>query len=549
MTSATPRSTRIIVPIVAAEPPIADQVRAALAGGADLVELRVDLIADPAAVEHYLRSADAAATRGRAIVTIRGVAEGGAWDGEDADRVALYERLGLLLPGFLDIEFALWTRSANLRQKLRLVCDAGDGQDAAAGRARNQLILSCHAATTRAVGARGDGARAPIGDVWRELSRLADEMHLAAPGAIVKLVAPAIDARDAITAMNLLHTTAAARPTIALAMNDAGLASRVLAAKLGAWATFAALDTASASAPGQPTIAVLRDDFRFRSLNPATAVFGVVGWPVAQSLSPRLHNALMARDAIDGVYLPLPIEPTQQVLFDFLDALSAAPWLSVRGLSVTVPHKEHALRWLIERGHETTDAARRYAAVNTLTHAQDGSWQGDNTDAPAAIECLAGAFAGSPATLRGKRVAVLGAGGAGRSICRALLDAGARVTLFNRNRARADEVAGACGCASDDWECRAAADFDAIVNATTVGMTPHDADSPMPADALQPGMVVFDTVYRPRETALLRAAKARGCIAVDGVEMFIRQAALQYARWHDRPADLDACRDVLRDPR
>ncbi|TWT45460.1 Shikimate dehydrogenase [Phycisphaerae bacterium RAS1] len=508
--------TRLIVPLVHADPPLETQAAAALAAGADLVELRVDCIGDADAVERLLRRTPG----GRFVLTIRSSPEGGLWDGDDAERVALFERLGLLRPGLVDVELATWLRSSNLRQKIELVAGAGgSSRDAApaAGelnRPRDLLILSHH-----------DFRQTPA-----DLDALFDRLR-AERSDVIKAALRCGDARDACRILLALRRTAAWRPTIALGMGEAGLLTRVLGPKFGAFGVFAALDAGGESAPGQPTIDELRR-LRWGAIGPRTRVYGVIGWPVGHSRSPALHNAAMAADGIDGVYVPLPVQPSEAAFTAFMDLAASHPELDFTGFSVTIPHKEHALRWLRARGAPLGEWAVRCGAANTLA-LKGGRWTGDNTDAPAVLDVLdVAAVLAGPQT----RALVLGAGGVARAVVAALASRGARLTISNRTAERASALAAEFGADVLAWDGRAAASADLIVNCTSVGMQPGVAESPLPAGSIRAAQTVFDTVYAPRETRLLREAAATGAKIIRGDALFLAQARRQYEIWHERTA-------------
>ena len=519
--------TLVAVPITSAVRPLTEQVQTARAAGADLVELRVDCIGDVAAVEALL-------TRPRVlpcILTIRSAMEGGVWSGSEAERIALYERLGLLQPGYVDVEYATWQRSANIRQKIALVCETqreSGAADSGTARPRNRLILSRH-----------DLAGVPA-DLDAAIAELA-----ASPAGIIKLVVTADDATDGWRVLDVLRRHSAGRAIIALAMGEHGLASRVLARKFGAFLTFAALEVGEESAPGQPPLTTLNDIYGWRRITPATHVLGVVGWPVAHSLSPAVHNAAMRATGIDGVYVPLPVRPTYAAFAALMEQLNGAPWADVIGLSVTLPHKEHALRWLDEAGGTCSELARRCGAVNTLTREMDGRWEGDNTDAAGALAALASVSSFGSGLPTGLSVAVLGAGGVARAVVAGLVERACKVTVYNRTLARAERLARELRCESRPWESRADNQADVVINCTSIGMWPVVDETPMPEAALRAGTVVFDTVYRPAQTRLLRLAEGRGCGKVGGVAMFVGQAGAQFERWHGRTAPLEVMRDVM----
>jgi 3-dehydroquinate dehydratase/shikimate dehydrogenase len=509
----------LIVPIVRAAPSLRAQVQAAVRAGADLIELRVDRIGDIAAVDELLREPHAKPY----ILTVRTREEGGAWDGDEADRVALIERLGLLMPGYIDFEFAAWMRSANLRQKIGLVCQTGS--DESSGRPKNKLILSHH-----------NLHRVPDD---ADLARIVSSIQ-AQQAAVTKVVFTPRDATDALRIVELSRFGSDARPLIALGMGDAGLLTRVMAGSGNLFGVFAALDPTEQSAPGQPTIDELLGLYRWNAISRATRYYGLIGWPVSHSQSPRIHNAAMAAAAIDGVYIPLPVAPDEDAFRRFMQQVQEPVGRSFAGFSVTIPHKEHALRWLLAAGLGAGPIARRCGAVNTLIRAPDGRFFGHNTDASAAWSVLATAapeIATNPADVT---VLILGAGGAARGIAAAVLERGCRVCVANRSPARAGALSADLGCESVAWEGRASLSADVVINCTSVGMTPNVSDSPLPAAALRAGQIVFDTVYTPADTRLLRDAAAAGCRVISGRALFLAQAAEQFRLWHAQTAAFPA---------
>jgi 3-dehydroquinate dehydratase/shikimate dehydrogenase len=496
----------VAVPVVGVDPPLAEQVEAAASAGADLVELRLDLLGDDAAVAELLRGPRLLPM----ILTLRTAGEGGACEETDAERAARLGRLAAARPGFVDVEYASWAQNAALWEPLR------------AGGA-NRLILSHH--DWRETPADLEAQAAPL---------------LASSADVVKLVFRAGDVTDAWRVLAFVRRHAARRDVIALTMGEAGLASRVLAKKFGAFLTFASGRRGAESAPGQPTVEELRTLYRWDEIGADTAVYGVVGWPVAHSRSPHVHNAAMAACGIDGVYVPMPVRPTYEDLAALLDYLDAHAELGVRGLSVTVPHKEHARRWLLERGLSVIEAAQRAGAANTLTWTE-GGWAGDNTD----VAGVRAALAGASVVAAGRRVAVLGAGGVARAVVSAVLADGGQVTVYNRTAVRAEALARELGCDWGEWSSRTTRGADVAINCTSVGMTPAVEASPMPAAALGPNMVVVDAVYTPAETRLLREARAAGARVVGGEALFIGQAAGQFGLWHGQTAPREVMRRAL----
>jgi shikimate dehydrogenase len=266
-------------------------------------------------------------------------------------------------------------------------------------------------------------------------------------------------------------------------------------------------------------------------LDPATTVVGVIGYPVEHSLSPTLHDAAFAALGLDWVSFAFPVPPGRAA-----DALAEARALGVRGLSVTMPHKEDVARAVAR----LTPAAARLAAVNCVAE-EGGAWLGDNTDGAGLVAALARGCGFDP---RGRRCLVVGAGGAARAVVAALGDAGAAsVVVVNRTAGRAVVAAALAGPAGRVGTAGEAADADLVVNATPAGMA-DVADGPggWPVDPvlLGTGQVVVDLVYHPARTPWLAAAAGRGATTANGLGMLVHQAAFQIERWTGRPAPVDA---------
>ena len=260
------------------------------------------------------------------------------------------------------------------------------------------------------------------------------------------------------------------------------------------------------------------------TLSGTARVAGIIGWPVAHSLSPALHGWWLNVYGIDGAYVPFAVPPE-----DLEAALRALPKLGMAGCNLTLPHKEAALRL----ADDVTPEARRIGAVNTIVVEPDGALSGSNTDGFGFLENLRGALPDWRADT-GPAV-VLGAGGAARAVVVALLDAGAPVVrLLNRTRQRADDLAAAVDGAIEvgDWPARAdmLAEAALLVNTTQLGMADQE---PLELDLtkLPTTAVVNDIVYVPLITPLLAAARARGNRVVDGLGMLLHQARPGFAAW------------------
>jgi shikimate dehydrogenase len=260
-------------------------------------------------------------------------------------------------------------------------------------------------------------------------------------------------------------------------------------------------------------------------------VVGVFGWPVEHSRSPAMHNAAFAALRLPYIYVPFPVRPEQ--IGPALQSLAA---LGIIGVNLTIPHKESALPFL----DEITDEAREIGAVNTV-HCLDGRLLGDNTDGRGFYEPLRELGL----TLAGKSAVVLGAGGAARAVVFRLARERAKVTLVNRTQERAEQLAEAVAAAGYDARSvqivaledapalgAALADAELLVQTTSIGMYPHtDAMPPVPLEAIHPDLLVYDLVYNPLETRLLKAARLRGCRTLTGVKMLVGQGAAAFQRW------------------
>ncbi len=357
---------------------------------------------------------------------------------------------------------------------------------------------------------------------------------------IVKIATMAKSHEDNIRMLQLVANSKV--PTIGFCMGELGIVSRVLTGKYGAPFTYAAVSNDRTLAPGQLTFDEMRDIYNYDAINAETGVFGVVGDPIGHSLSPRLHNAAFRRANLNNVYLPFRVAPTT-----LLSTFKTFEWLNVRGYSVTIPHKEE----LLEATKNQDGPLTEIGAANTLYRDAANEWRLANTDYDAALESLKEGLKGdSPdpeaADLAGKRVLILGAGGVSKAIAMGLMKAGAALTITNRHKVRGSTLAAKLGCQYVTWENRGVQFADILINCTAVGMQPNVDDTPFVENWLREGMLVFDTVYTPERTLLIKQARDRGCRTVTGVEMFIRQAAHQFKLFTGLEPSLEEFRETLR---
>ena len=298
---------------------------------------------------------------------------------------------------------------------------------------------------------------------------------------------------------------------VVLAMGEPGFSTRVLAPSFGGLYTYAAPNAAEGTANGQVSARMLRHLYRVDKFTKAAKIYGVVADPVRHSISPSVHNRAFQSRRMDAVYLPFLVHSNQ--LKDFFQMADALP---LAGASITIPHKQKVLRYL-----DTVEPlARRIGAVNTIWK-KAGKWRGTNTDAEGVTVPLAKRLKLSKST-----ALIVGNGGAARGAAFALADAGAKISLVGRNLDRVRALARVCNGEPLSREQAAAKMFDVVVHCTPMGMWPHAEECFF--DGRIPGKLVFDMVYNPRETMLLKRAKDQGCETIDGLAMFLEQAARQF---------------------
>jgi 3-dehydroquinate dehydratase / shikimate dehydrogenase len=301
---------------------------------------------------------------------------------------------------------------------------------------------------------------------------------------------------------------------VVLAMGELGFPTRVLSPVFGGIYSYAAPLFSEGTAAGQVSAKYLRHLYRVEKLTKAAKIYGVIADPVRHSISPVVHNRAFQARRMDAVYLPFLVSPAH--LRDFF---SMADKLPLTGFSVTIPHKQKIIRYL----DAVEPLARRIGAVNTVWR-KAGKWRGTNTDAAGVTEPLKRLL-----RLPKSSVLIVGNGGAARSAACALSDAGAKICLVGRNADRVRALAKVCGAEALLRDQLNGREFDAIVHATPLGMFPHVNECFFNGSI--PGSVVFDMVYNPLETELIRRARQQGKTVIPGVDMFIEQAVRQFEIW------------------
>jgi 3-dehydroquinate dehydratase/shikimate dehydrogenase len=421
------------------------------------------------------------------VVTCRPTWEGGHFAGSEESRRAVLECALKAGAEYVDVEFkAAWARE--------LIKSTGG----------KRLVLSTH---------DFQGVPDDLVERVRAMRAMGAE--------VVKVAVMTRCLADSLRLLALERTG----QTVLIGMGAAGWPTRVLAAHFhSAWSY-----AGDGHAPGQIAASRMLNEFRFRNITEQTAVYGVVGFPLSHSISPSMHNAAFRAAGADAVYLPLVAASAE-------DFTMFATALGVSGASITIPYKVD----LFKRADDVDELSAKVGAVNTYRRHQ-GHWHARNTDVSGFLAPLRGRM-----DLRGARAAVLGTGGAARAVVVALASMGTDVTVYGRSRSKAEAVASIAGAASAVFPVTPLS-WDLLVNATPVGLYPNVDDTVFegPFD----GKVVYDLLYNPTETRLLKDAAAAGCATIGGLEMLVAQAEDQSEWWLGRrpPAGLmeGAAREAL----
>lgn len=347
------------------------------------------------------------------------------------------------------------------------------------------------------------------------------------PADFYKLISTATNLHDNVVMMKFLQQTSDHHFMVGHCMGEQGIISRVLSVRAGSVYTFGAAQAGEETGPGQVTMRELRDVYRIENVDAVTKVYGVVGDPIAQSLSPYTMNTAFRRENVHGVFVRLHAKKME-------DLMACVREIPIHGLSVTMPYKQEMVAHL-----DNSDVwTQQTGACNTVVRGQDGRLFGFNTDVAGVLVPLE-----EHVSLDGAKVLVLGAGGAARAAVFGLKSRGAEVFILNRTPQTAHALAKKAGAKCIKRTDLAKMEFDVIINATPVGMG-NLKQSPLEEKELRT-KVVFDMVYTPYETRLLKMARALNLIAISGVEMFVAQGARQFEIWTGKPAPVEEMRQEV----
>ena len=478
---------------IQAETPAETMERAVFAlKDARFLEFRLDSLRDPATVLPRLKKFLAENDRVTVIGTCRRKANGGNFAGSLSDELAVLSKAARAGCGIFDLEVESAEEcSPEQFLKFRKALDA----------AGTALLVSFH-----------DFSRT------RGLDHAADRIAAFQPD-FIKFVSTAQTLADNLAVLRLIEERAISARVVGIAMGEEGLVSRVLGLRAGGAFTFASLEDGTETAPGQVSARTMRGLYRADKLNQDTRIFGVAGNPIAHSLSPLLHNTAFKREGANAVLLPLKV----RALADLLTLLLELP---LSGAAVTMPLKQDVLPYLAQMDGLT----ERIGACNTLRVGADGKISGFNTDVAGVVRPLQKRI-----TLKGARIVVLGAGGAARAAVFGLVDQGAEVFVVNRTHENAVALAKAAKAKAMKHERLAKQRFDVLINSTPCGMKGSKQALPVAENELNADLV-FDMVYNPLETPLLKLAKSRGIATINGLEMFVQQGVRQFEIWTGKTA-------------
>jgi 3-dehydroquinate dehydratase/shikimate dehydrogenase len=451
-------------------------------------EFRLDTLPKPAAALPYLRQFLSERREVTAIATCRRKEHGGHFVGTLQAELAILSDAAMAGCQMIDLE----VESAE---------QAKPAQIAKLRSAGAALLISFHDFTRT-----------------RSLEQVADRIERLKPD-YVKVVSTARSLSDNLAILRLIEDRSLSAHVVGIAMGEEGIVSRVLGPRAGAAFTFAALSDGIETAAGQMSAHTLLDLYRVEHLDQATRIFGVAGNPISHSLSPLMHNTAFRREVVNAVMLPLKARSLD-------DLLSVVRELPLAGVAVTMPLKEEVLPHLANMDPLTA----KIGACNTLRTGADGKLYGFNTDVVGVVRPLEKRL-----RLKGARVAVLGAGGAARAAVFGLVDQGAEVFVVNRTHEHAVTLARQAKAKSLKHEVFAKQHFDVLINATPCGMKGVKQALPIAENELN-ASIVFDMVYNPLETPLLKLARSKGSHVVSGLEMFVQQGARQFEIWTGKAA-------------
>lgn len=463
--------------------------------GNSFLEFRLDYLPDPASGAELIRSFRRRYPDSHIVATCRHRQNKGRFSGTVSQQIAHLENAARAGATALDLEIETAERAKAALPALR---------------STGALIISYH----------NFESTPALDPILRRLRRI--------PADVYKIATTPRKPSDNQRILDFAREHCTRCPLVTFGMSEMASVTRVLTPGIGCAYTYAAPAEIEGTASGQIAARDLRSLYRCEKLNRQTRVYGVIADPVAHSKSPLLHNRAFHARRVDAVYVPFLISSGH-----LSDWMKLAGTLPVAGFSVTIPHKQRIGRYL-----DIIDPlAKRIGAVNTVWR-RAGKWRGSNTDAPGVMKPLA-----KHLQIAHANILIAGYGGAARAAAIAVHDAGAKITITGRDMKAAHALAGVVNAAAVTLKEAQAGRYDVLLHATPVGMSPK-AEACLFEDAI-PARIVFDMVYNPRETALLKRAKQQGCTIVYGAEMLLEQAACQFEIWTGESAPRSVMQNAL----
>ncbi len=463
--------------------------------GVELVELRLDYIRRAVNISRLLDGKPCPV-----IITVRRPKDGGKWMRSEDDRMTVIRSAIAGGADYIDLEW--------------------DIADKVPRYGKTRRIISYH---------NFEETPRDLVKIHRKLQQFDAD--------IIKIVTTANNPIDNIRVLRLCRDSSI--PTIAFCMGEMGVTSRILCGRFGSPMTYAAFHADREIAPGQLTFQTMQDVYRYDEITPRTRILGVVADPVEHSFSPQVHNACLRKAGLDILYLPFRVP--SEYLGEFI---KSCPEMGIRGLSVTIPHKETVLKCI----NALDDNVAAIRAANTVVF-KEGTAKGYNTDCEAAIQCLLSYYPFEPDAvldpekpMKGIRVCVLGAGGVARAIVFGLKQHGAEVVITARDYRKAEHLADEMKCSSIDWMARNTHGGSVLINCTPVGMHPEMDETPYELEWHDRNILVFDTIYNPERTLFIKHAREAGCETITGIDMFVRQAADQFELFTGQKPDDETIR-------
>src|SRR5277367_3831960 len=482
------RIGKVCVAIIGATPAEMLEKATAVVKETPFLEFRLDYLEKPLLALPKLKHFLTENTAVTAIATCRRAANGGKFAGNLAAEMEILTKAAT--SGFHIVDLELESTESLKKGELQKLRDTGVA-----------LIISHH----------DFAATKDLDGIFKRIEPFQPDF--------IKIVPTAKTLTDNVTLMRFIERMDDHSNIIGLCMGDAGIISRVLGLRAGSAFTFAAATTGEETGPGQIAARTLIDTYRIDQVDAATKVYGVAGNPIRSSLSPIMMNTAFRRETVNAVYLALQANK----LSDLLKLVHEIP---IQGLSVTMPLKQEIMAHL----EKTDPLSAKIGACNTVLRAQDGKLYGFNTDVAGITGPLEKRL-----SLRGAKVLVLGAGGAARAAVFGLREKGAEVFILNRTPETAQKLARQAGAKTIKKDALAKTPFDVVINATPIGMAGIKSTPLLEAKDLNTKLV-FDLVYNPLETPLLRMARQKGIPIITGIEMFVQQGARQFEIFTGKPA-------------